>query len=212
MKIEKSTLTTTAHFSEDGEKRYLLEKTWDTSKPKLAIIMLAPSEANGVALDSTTLLVLNNASRLGYGSIAIVNLFATLNDFALKHAESEDAENLNVILSAAQTADAVVYAAGVGKAKNKAFQLRQKQVLTALRLVEHKLHCLSDLNGDARFQHPLSPAVRTWHLSPTKIEELLPAPKEAITNPKSKTTATAAVTPTETTPKKKSAKLKLETE
>lgn len=212
MKIEKSTLTTTAHFSEDGEKRYLLEKTWDTSKPKLAIIMLAPSEANGVALDSTTLLCLNNASRLGYGSIAIVNLFATLNDFDLKYAEHEDAENMNVILAAIQTADAVVYAAGVGKAKNKAFQLRQKQVLTALFPIANKLNCLSDPNGNARFQHPLSPAVRTWHLSPMKIEELLPAPKEATTKPKSKTTATTAVAPMETTLKKKSAKPKLETE
>ena len=27
--------------------------------------------------------------------------------------------------------------------------------------------------GNARLQHPLSPAVRTWELSPMKIEELV---------------------------------------
>jgi len=45
-------------------------------------------------------------------------------------------------LSAAQTADVIVYAAGVGKAKNKLFQERQKQVLEALKPVEHKPFCL----------------------------------------------------------------------
>ena len=43
MNIVTTTLTTTAHFSEDGAKRYLLEKIWDNTKPKLTIIMPAPS-------------------------------------------------------------------------------------------------------------------------------------------------------------------------
>ena len=33
-------------------------------------------------------------------------------------------------------------------------------------------------DGKARFQHPLSPSVRTWHLSPFKICELVDAPIE----------------------------------
>ena len=173
MKTIKTSLITNAVFSDDEKKRYLLTKTWDSSKPNLAIIMLAPSEASGIALDSTTMLVLNNASRLGYGSVTILNLFATLNDFNLKQAELDDAENMKVILSAAQTADVIVYAAGVGKAKNKLFQERQKQVLEALKPVEHKLFCLCNEQGNARLQHPLSPAVRTWELSPLKIEELV---------------------------------------
>ena len=59
MNIITTTLSTTATFSDDGLKRYLLKKTWDTSLPKLAIIMLAPSIASGVTMDSTTNLVLN---------------------------------------------------------------------------------------------------------------------------------------------------------
>ena len=48
-----TTLTTVATFSDDNLKRYLLRKIWDENKPKLAIIMLAPSEAAGIELDNT---------------------------------------------------------------------------------------------------------------------------------------------------------------
>jgi hypothetical protein len=169
-----TTLATVAMFSDDGKKRYLLRKLWDEKMPSLAIIMLAPSEASGIELDTTTQLVLNNASRLGYGSVTIVNLFATLNDFKLQQAEDEDSENLKEILLAAKNADQVVYAPGVGKSKNKAFAQRQEQILNALRPYEVKLCCLCNESGNARLQHPLSPAVRIWHLSPLKISELLP--------------------------------------
>ena len=151
----------------------MLRKTWDEKKPTLAIIMLAPSEASGIELDTTTQLVLNNAARLGYGTVSILNLFATLNDFTLKQAEKEDAENINAIVKAAEKADTIVYASGVGKAKSKAFQQRQEQVISALLPFAEKLHCLCNADGKARLQHPLSPAVRTWHLSPLKIAELV---------------------------------------
>lgn len=177
MNTVTTTLTTNAVFSDDGKKRYLLTKTWDESKPKLAIIMMAPSEASGVVLDSTTMLVLNNTARMGYGSVMILNLFATLNDFDLKMAEEHDEENIKAIVAAAKSADTLIYAAGVGKATNKLFQTRQKQVLEALKPVEHKLFCLCDKQGQARLQHPLSPAVRTWEISPLKVAELIPTEK-----------------------------------
>lgn len=190
MQTVTTTLTTEAIFSDDGTKRYLLHKRWDEGKPTLAIIMLAPSSASGIELDSTTQLVLNNASRLGFGSIDICNLFATLNDFALKEAEDEDADNINAIVQSAEKSGTLVYAAGTGKAKNKTFQQRQEQVLNALRPYESKLHCLTGENGRARLQHPLSPAVRTWHLSPLKISELIAEPKkEPESKPKKKNTA-----------------------
>ena len=172
--MEKITtiLTTTAEFSEDGKKRYLLTKTWDDKKPRLTIIMLAPSEASGIGLDNTTMLVLNNASRLGYGAVSIVNLFATIGNLKDCFAEENDKENLKYIDSTVQTADIVVYASGVGKATNKSFISRQKQVLDILKPYEDKLRCLSNSEGNARFQHPLSPAVRTWYLSPMKVSEL----------------------------------------
>lgn len=168
-----TTLTTTAACSDDGSKRYLLTKTWDDRKPTLTIIMLVPSMASGIELDNTTMLVLNNASRLGYGSVTIVNLFATLGDYRLIYAEDADAENVTTIVSAAESADTVVYAAGVGKQTNKAFIKRQQQVLEALLPYEGKLKCLSNSEGTARFQHPLSPAVRVWYLTEMRVGELV---------------------------------------
>ena len=43
-----------------------------------------------------------------------------------------------------------------------------------LRPHEAKLKCLCDAKGNSRLQHPLSPAVRTWYISPLAVEELLP--------------------------------------
>lgn len=173
MNTIETTLNTQAIFSDDNNKRFLLKKTWDTALPKLTIIMLAPSIASGVELDSTTSLVLNNASALGFGSVSIVNLFATLGDFSLTEAESEDAENLNAIIDAAKSGDIVLYAPGVGKAKLQAFQERSTQVLNALRPFEKKLRCITNASGRARLLHPLCPAVRTWTIAELRIDELL---------------------------------------
>lgn len=200
-----SALTSVAHFSDEGDKRYLLGKSWNSKQPSLAIIMMCPSTASVVTMDSTTLLCTNNAERLGYGSIAIVNLFATLNDFDLKEAEDEDPENLKTIADACQAADAVVYAPGVGKAKNKSFQRRQEQVLTALRPMEDKLYCICAENGSARLQHPLSPSVRQWHLSKLSISELIQTPKNSA-SAKKETVAKTKGRPRGVTTKEKTAK------
>lgn len=172
MKTITTTLTTTAEFSDNGKKRYLLTKVWDDKKPRLAIIMLAPSEASGIELDNTTMLVLNNASRLGYGSVSVVNLFSTIGDFNLGCAEEDDKDNIKVVEKVAKASDIIVYASGVGKATNKSFIKRQNQILQLLKPYENKLRCLSNKEGNARFQHPLSPAVRTWYLSEMTVKEL----------------------------------------
>lgn len=173
MNIIETTLTTQAVFNEDNTKRYLLKKTWNSELPKLTIIMLAPSIASGVELDSTTSLVLNNASALGFGSVSIVNLFATLGDFSLTESEDEDPENLDSILEACQSADVIIYAPGIGKAKLQAFQARSTQVLEALRVYAKKLRCLTNASGKAKLLHPLCPAVRNWTITELPLEELL---------------------------------------
>ena len=174
MNTIETTLTTQAIFNDDHTKRYLLCKVWDDSLPKITVIMLAPSEASGVALDTTTQLCLNNASRLGYGSISIVNLFATVNDFDLKQQTGfGDPDNLNAIVEACRNCDQILYCPGTGKARNKFFISRQEEVLTALLPMEEKLSCLCNEICNTRLHHPLSPAVRTWILSPLKVSELV---------------------------------------
>lgn len=174
MNTIETTLTTQAIFNDEGDKRYLLKKTWDKNFPKLTIILLAPSIASGVVLDSTTSLVLNNSDRLGFGSVSIVNLFATLGDFALSEAEDEDPENMDAIIDACKDADVIIYSPGVGKNKIPVFQERSRQVLEALRPFEKKLKCLTSPSGKARLLHPLCPAVRNWTLAELSVSELLP--------------------------------------
>ena len=185
MKTVVTELRTEATYSDNGEKRYLLRKTWDDRLTKLAVIMLCVGSAGTVQLDNTTQLVLNNASRLGYGSVAILNLFPLLNDVSLKHSSGVDAENLETIIQEAAAAEKVVFAPGTGKAKNKLFMEVQEQTLLALRPYEDKLCCLCDEKGGSRLQHPLSPRVREWHLSPLKISELIDVPVKE-TEPKKK--------------------------
>lgn len=173
MNTIKTILTTEALFSDDGTKRYLLRKVWDNKKPKLAIIMLAPSSSSGIELDTSTKLVINNADRLGYGAVDVLNLSAVLNDFSLQHTETEDKENIETILQSAKNADTIIYAAGVGKAKNKTFQQLQETVLNKLLPYENKLNCLTDSEGKSKFQHPLSPNVRVWNLLPFKVSDII---------------------------------------
>lgn len=181
MKTIQTKLETAAVFSDDASKRYLLKKLWDSKKPSLAIIMLVPSEASGIALDNTTLLVINNAARLGYGSVSIVNLFATLNDTALTCDEERDDVNLAMILEEVKKSDTVIYAPGVGKAKNPVFQTRAAQVLETLKPYSKKLKCISNEDDTVRLLHPLTPVVRTWYLRDVTIDEALQAaPKEAV--------------------------------
>ena len=171
----ETTLTTQAVFNDDETKRYLLKKVWDTSLPSLTICMLSPSIASGIELDAITSLVLNNASALGFGSVSIVNLFATLDNPFLCEPEEEDPENLEVIVGACRNADVVIYSPGVGKANLQQFQNRAKQVLEALRPFEKKLRCLTNGTGKARFLHPLCPSVRVWgKLAEFSVSELLP--------------------------------------
>ena len=173
-----SNLRTEIVESDDGSKRYSLRKVWDESKPSLTIIMMAPSSSGEVAVDTSTALTMANCYRLGYGSVTIVNLFATINDFSLKHSTSNDAENLEAIIRAAESASCVVYGAGTGKQKNKLFAEVQEKVLLALRPYEDKLRCLCDEKGGSKYLHPLSPRVREWHLVPLSPSELIDIPVE----------------------------------
>lgn len=179
MKEIISNLRTEILESEDGTKRFSMRKVWSEDKPSLAIVMLCPSSSGIVAVDTSTALTIGNCFRLGYGSVTIVNLFSTVNDFDLREVQEDDPENLQAIIAAAEKADCLVMGAGTGKAKNKLFQRRLEQVLTDLRPYEAKLHCLCDETGGSRGLHPLSPRVREWHLSPMKIRELIDDPPKA---------------------------------
>ena len=184
MKTIETTLTTTAFYSEDGSRKYLIKKSWDLTKPSLTIVLLAPSTTSGVALDNTTQRTIGNADRLGFGSVSIVNLFSSMDELTSASTADEDPENMKMIVAEAKKCDVLVYAPGNGKAKNPVFQARAAQVLKHLKPFEKKMKCLSNEDGSIRLRHPLYPAVRTWYLSDTTVEEAMRTITDAQMPPK----------------------------
>ena len=157
--IEKSvTMETTAIFSKDESKRYLLKMSWDKTKPHACIIMTYPSTANECIIDQTTMLVRNNAVKQGYGSISIVNLFCGLD---LKKPET-DRMNSSVLAQECSDADLVIVAYGRGIAHTE----EKESLLSALKTFKDKLYTIVDSSGQT-FSHPLSPKAREW-----KIEKI----------------------------------------
>lgn len=154
--IEKtSTVKTTAVFSKDRRKRYLLRMTWDECKPKACIIMTYPSTANELEIDQTSQLCRNNAVTQGYGSISIVNLFCGLDQTK----PESDRMNSSVIAEEASNTDIIIVAYGRGTLYTE----EKKRLLEALKPYSDKLYCIKDSAGN-KFCHPLSPRARSWQV------------------------------------------------
>lgn len=161
MKTITSTMTTKTILSDDTSRRYAIIKEWDKKLPRLAIIMLNPTDCEGVTIDRTTLYILQNCVRLNFGAVTILNLFSTINDYKEK---ADDKANLSCILAECDKADKIVYASGTGKKNNKAFQERERTVLESLRKFQDKLFCITDSSGNYPL-HPLCPKVYEWTLA-----------------------------------------------
>lgn len=172
MITEKTSIKTEAVYSEDKQKRYSLSIEWDKQKPKAVVIMVSAGQTNGVAFDNSTNLVLLNLVSLGYGSVKVVNLFATIGNGKAVIEKEHDEENIKQILNNAANADTIIYAVGTGHSTNKSFRERQQELLEKLIQYEDKLMCIADAGGQ-KFYHPLCPKVRRWTLEPFKVSELI---------------------------------------
>lgn len=166
---EKTVMKTEVIYNDDRTHRYLLRKEWDKTKPSAAIIMLYPSHADTVTVDHTTMFVLSNLERLGYGSVAILNLFSSING---KHSKTDiDNQNLFYITEAVKEADTVIWAVGTGADNCKKVLKQQRLVLDTITGVKAKMKCIANAQG-RKFYHPLCPAVRNWRLEEFEYSEL----------------------------------------
>lgn len=153
---QTSEVKTTAVFSKDKKKRYLLRMTWDESKPKACIIMTYPSTADELEIDQTSQLCRNNAVKQGYGEISIVNLFCGLD----QSKPESDRTNASVIAEECSRADIVIIAYG----RSPMYSEEKKRLLEALQPYSDKLYTIIDSVGND-FCHPLSPKARTWKMA-----------------------------------------------
>lgn len=105
-----------ATFSRCKSYRYLLERSWDESKPKVLFIMLNPSTADHKQDDPTIRRCMGFAESLGFGSLIIGNLFAFRatypRDLAKAKAPSGP-RNLYYLRKAKKDCDIVITAWGV---------------------------------------------------------------------------------------------------
>ena len=158
MITDKLTLRTETVFSEDRSRRYLLRKEWDSKKPKATIIMTNPSAADLVAIDYTTLYILNNISKLNFGT-----------EFILKSAEKSDK---------------IIIAWGKIGENNQRVRMAQDNLLKLLEPFKDKLCCIAESeNGECGF-HPLAPQIRfEWvfrDFIPPKNKEVVKEKKKAV--------------------------------
>lgn len=59
-----------------GDYRYSLTRVWDASQPTITFVLLNPSTADAIDLDPTLRRCMNFASRDGFGSMILLNLYA----------------------------------------------------------------------------------------------------------------------------------------
>lgn len=167
MEIQKSTLVTEVHYSEDKYHRYLVYKEWDSSLKKATVIMLNPSLANAVTMDMTTMYIINNISRLGYGSVEIVNIFSKLHEEITSNLMIElltNEMNDKMILASVARTDTTILAWGKAGETNKQVKQRIMQVIELIKEHHNKLYEICDERGRKGW-HPLSPSVRHgWKL------------------------------------------------
>lgn len=139
-----------AAFSDCGQYRYRLWRTWDVEKPKLGFIMLNPSTADETEDDPTIRRCIGFAKDWGYGSLVVGNLFAlrtTDPENLYDHPAPVGPENDTHLQEIVVESDRIVAAWGT----HGAFQGRGQEVAD---MFEDQLVAL-DTTKDGHPAHPL---------------------------------------------------------
>ena len=170
MKTQTTQIKSKALFSDDGLHRLLLRKEWDKNKKTAMIITINPNTADTLNMDLTTMLVINNLNKLGFGSVNIVNLYSKIMPkLSLRfHSDNDliDSETDTIIEQYAAMSNAIIIAWGSVGNNSQRVRDRQTELLEMLSKHENKLYQIGE-NG----YHPLTPAVRNeWELEPYNME------------------------------------------
>lgn len=172
MKEETKIIKSKALFSDDRLHRFLLRKEWDNQKKSAMIIMINPNTADTLNYDLTTMLVINNLNKLGFGTVNIVNLYSRIMEKLSLRFNSDDdlleSDTDKIIKQYAAMSDAIIIAWGCVGNSSQRVRDRQSELLEMLEPYANKLY----KTGEKGF-HPLTPAVRNeWELEPYEMEEI----------------------------------------
>lgn len=170
MQTETTILKSKVLFSDDKKHRFLLRREWNEEKKSAMIIMINPNTADTLNVDLTTMLVLNNLSALGFGSVNIVNLYSRIMPKLSLRFNSDDdliaKECDEIIEQYAAMSDAIIIAWGSVGNNSQRVRERQADLLEILRPYANKLY---KIGKDG--YHPLTPIIRCkWELEPYEME------------------------------------------
>lgn len=162
-------------FNKSRTHRYELMITWKQPAKKLAMVITNyPGQSDGVVMDLTTMLVVNQVSALEFDGVVMVNLFSKLGlkGHPKELIEGTDSVTDQVILLSANDVSQIIVATGSFPKQNVLAAERQAEIIDGIKKAgfEKKLVFLCDSTG--KLAHPLAAKVR-------KQWELVEAPKEA---------------------------------
>ncbi|MBE2898461.1 DUF1643 domain-containing protein [Pasteurellaceae bacterium TAE3-ERU1] len=138
-----------AVFSDCRKYRYVLERTWDNSLPKIMWIGLNPSEADEHHDDSTIKKCIHYTKKEGFGGFYMLNLFAFVDKYQDVIYQVDDPiglENDLYLKKYACSVDKIIAAWG----NNGCYRGRSTEVCRMF----DKLYCLK-LNNTGEPHHPL---------------------------------------------------------
>ncbi|QEK63378.1 DUF1643 domain-containing protein [Bacillus altitudinis] len=169
MKLIKNMIRTEVIYDDDLNNKFLIKKEWNQYEKKAVVIMKKAGRANAILLDHTTMYVMNNLFKLGYGSVNIVNLFPTIKG---KETKESITTNMKCIKEAVRNSDDVIIAIGKGADINKR-ALKRLDMILAL-LLDNKANVLEiESSSGRRGFHPLYPALKNqWKLVPYSREKV----------------------------------------
>lgn len=164
----RGSIRSEAVFNDDYTHRYILRKEWDKERKKAVVVMIQPNTNDPYDLDLTTVRVINNLHRKGYGYVDIVNLYSLVAPkLSFKGNEDElvDTEiNDGYIIRSCSKTDTIILAYGSVTETYKKAEDRANELLEKLKPFEDKIYFLTD-NYVKVLRHPLAPTVaNSWRL------------------------------------------------
>ncbi|MBI2812102.1 MAG: DUF1643 domain-containing protein [Candidatus Melainabacteria bacterium] len=142
-----------ATFDRARRYRYKLWRKWDEQLPNVVFLMLNPSKADAEKNDQTIRTCIGIATRFGFGSLEVVNLFAFCATYPeeLRAAKNPIGKlNDRYIVDAMSTAEQVILAWG----NHGNIRGRSSEVLELISEHQSKLVCLGTTKS-AQPRHPL---------------------------------------------------------
>ena len=168
----KGSIRSESVYNEDYTHRYILRKEWDKEKKKAVVIMIQPNTNDPYELDMTTVRVINNLNKIGYGYADIVNLYSRVStklNLKLDEADLLREENDGYIIRSCMKSDVVILAWGSIEETSVKVAKRIDDLMVKLEPFKEKLHIICDEKSNVSRQ-PLAPTVANhWRLVKVRV-------------------------------------------